>query len=67
MALSQNGLADVTAVELVESIPLVKRAHPRKVPYFDDVFNFAFTAHLAEAMFLWRFVEEMERTVRRTG
>ncbi|VVB11426.1 unnamed protein product [Arabis nemorensis] len=67
MALSQIGLADVTAVELVDSIPLVKRADPHNLPFFDGVFDFAFTAHLAEALFPLRFVEEMERTVRRGG
>uniref|UniRef100_A0A1J3JET7 Methyltransferase type 11 domain-containing protein n=2 Tax=Noccaea caerulescens TaxID=107243 RepID=A0A1J3JET7_NOCCA len=67
MALSQIGLADVTAVELVESLPLVRRADPHNLPFFDGVFDFAFTAHLAEALFPWRFVEEMERTVRRGG
>ncbi|KFK29186.1 hypothetical protein AALP_AA7G100800 [Arabis alpina] len=67
MALSQIGLADVTAVELVDSIPLVKRADPHNLPFFDGVFDFAFTAHLAEALFPWRFVEEMERMVRRGG
>jgi len=67
MALSQIGLSDVTAVELVDSIPLVKRADPHNLPFFDGVFDFAFTAHLAEALFPWQFVEEMERTVRRGG
>ncbi|XP_010448218.1 PREDICTED: uncharacterized protein LOC104730718 [Camelina sativa] len=67
MALSQIGLADVTAVELVDSVPIVKRADPHNLPYFDGVFDFAFTAHLEEALFPWRFVEEMERTVRGGG
>ncbi|CAA7025339.1 unnamed protein product [Microthlaspi erraticum] len=67
MALSQIGLSDVTAVELVESLPLVRRADPHNLPFFDGVFDFAFTAHLAEALFPWRFVAEMERTVRRGG
>ncbi|VYS64018.1 unnamed protein product [Arabidopsis thaliana] len=67
MALSQIGLSDVTAVELVDSIPFVKRADPHNLPFFDRVFDFVFTAHLVEALFPWRFVEEMERTVRRGG
>ncbi|KAL9288238.1 putative methyltransferase type 11, S-adenosyl-L-methionine-dependent methyltransferase [Arabidopsis thaliana] len=67
MALSQIGLSDVTAVELVDSISLVKRADPHNLPFFDRVFDFVFTAHLAEALFPWRFVEEMERTVRHGG
>ncbi|KAG7617456.1 S-adenosyl-L-methionine-dependent methyltransferase [Arabidopsis thaliana x Arabidopsis arenosa] len=67
MALSQIGLSDVTAVELVDSIPLVKRADPHNLPFFDRVFDFVFTAHLVEVLFPWRFVEEMERTVRRGG
>lgn len=67
MALSQMGLADVTAVELVDSPPLVNRADPHNLPFFDGVFDLAFSAHLAESLFPSRFVSEMERTVRPGG
>ncbi|XP_010557927.1 PREDICTED: uncharacterized protein LOC104826760 [Tarenaya hassleriana] len=67
MALTHLGLSDVTAVELVDSPPLVNRADPHNLPFFDDVFDFAFTAHLDEALFPRRFAAEMERTVRRGG
>ena len=65
MAMAQIGLSDVTAVELVDSLPLVRRADPHNLPFFDGAFDFAFTAHLDDALFPWRVVEEMERTVRR--
>ncbi|KAK9924620.1 hypothetical protein M0R45_032981 [Rubus argutus] len=67
MALSQLGVADVTAVELLDSPPLVSRADPHNLPFFDDVFDLGFSARLAEALFPSRFAAEMERTVRPGG
>ncbi|WCJ34487.1 S-adenosyl-L-methionine-dependent methyltransferases superfamily protein [Euphorbia peplus] len=67
MALNQLGVTDVTGVELVDSLPLVSKADPTNLPFFDGVFDFAFTAHLTEALFPARFAGEMERTVRRSG
>lgn len=61
------GVIDVTGVELVDSPPLVSRADPHNLPYFDHVFDLAFTSHLTEALFPSRFVDEMERTVRPGG
>ncbi|KAF3772984.1 hypothetical protein EJ110_NYTH51906 [Nymphaea thermarum] len=67
-ALSEGtGLADVTGVEIVDSPPLVSRADPHNLPFFDSVFDFAFSARLADALFPARFVKEMERTVRPGG
>ncbi|KAH0917319.1 LOW QUALITY PROTEIN: hypothetical protein HID58_024979 [Brassica napus] len=40
-------------------------ADPHNLPFFDGAFDFTFTAHLDDALFPWRVVEEMERTVRR--
>lgn len=67
MALFQMGLVDVTGVELVDSPPLVSRADPHNLPFFDRVFDFSYSGHLAEALFPARFAAEMERTVRRDG
>lgn len=67
MALLRMGVVDVTGVELIDSPPLVSRADPHNLPFFDHVFDFAFTAHLAEALFPSRFVSEMERVVRPDG
>lgn len=67
MALSEIGVSDVTGVELVDSPPLVSRADPHNLPFFDDAFDLAFSAHFSEALFPWRFAAEMERTVRRGG
>ncbi|XP_062106199.1 uncharacterized protein LOC133817640 [Humulus lupulus] len=67
MGLTQMGVIDVTGTELVDSPPLVSRADPHNLPFFDNVFDLAFSAHLGEAMFPSRFVSEMERTVRPGG
>ncbi|KAL0534112.1 hypothetical protein IC582_028393 [Cucumis melo] len=67
MALSHMGVHDVTGVELIDSPPFVSRADPHNLPFFDQVFDLAFTAHLAEALFPSRFVFEMERVVRPNG
>lgn len=67
MGLSQMGVGDVTGTEMVDSPPLVSRADPHNLPFFDHVFDLAFTAHFAEALFPSRFVSEMERTVRPGG
>ncbi|KAB2613438.1 hypothetical protein D8674_035754 [Pyrus ussuriensis x Pyrus communis] len=67
MALTQLGVADVTGIELLESPPLVSRADPHNLPYFDNVFDLGFSAHFAEALFPNRFAAEMERTVKAGG
>ncbi|CAL5406389.1 unnamed protein product [Camellia sinensis] len=67
MALKQIGVGDVTGVELVDSPPLVSRADPHNLPFFDGVFDLGFSAHLDEALFRERFAAEMERTVRVGG
>lgn len=67
MALNNLGVADVTGVELIDSFPLVSRADPHNLPFFDEAFDMAFTAHLTEALFPSKFVGEMERTVRVGG
>lgn len=67
MALHGIGVEDVTAVELVDSPPLVSRADPHNLPFFDDVFDLGFSAHLDGALFPERYVGEMERTVRVGG
>lgn len=67
MALNNMGVSDVTGVELVDSLPLVRKADPNNLPFFDGVFDLAFSARLVEALFPLRFAGEMERTVRRGG
>lgn len=66
-AFSRLGVEDVTGVELFDSPPLVSRADPHNLPYFDDAFDLAFTARFDEALFPARFAAEMERTVRPGG
>lgn len=61
------GLTDVTGIELIDSPPLVKRADPHNLPFFDGVFDFAFSGHFEEALFPGRYAAEMERTVRVGG
>ncbi|EEF44853.1 conserved hypothetical protein [Ricinus communis] len=67
MALNKIGVVDITGVELVDSLPLVRKADPNNLPFFDGVFDLGFSAHLMEALFPVRFVGEMERTVRNGG
>ncbi|XWS15266.1 hypothetical protein CRYUN_Cryun35bG0080600 [Craigia yunnanensis] len=67
MALSKMGLEDVTGVELIESWPLVSRADPLDLPFFDGAFDVAFTGHLEEALYPTRYAGEMERTLRKGG
>ncbi|XP_068667831.1 uncharacterized protein [Aristolochia californica] len=67
VALLEMGVRDVTGVEVVDTPPLVSRADPHNLPFFDGVFDLAFSAHIAEAMFPDRFSREMERTVRPGG
>lgn len=63
MALNNLGVSDVTGVELIESLPLVTKADPHNLPFFNGSFDFAFSARFDEALFPLRFVSEMERTV----
>lgn len=67
MSLMNMGIDDVTGVELVDSSPLVSRSDPHNLPFFDGAFDLVFTAHFAEALYPGRYVEEMERTVRKDG
>ncbi|XP_057453500.1 uncharacterized protein LOC130745334 [Lotus japonicus] len=66
-ALSLLGVEDVTGVELLDSPPLVSRADPHNLPFFDEAFDLAFTARFDEALFPARFAAEMERVVRPGG
>ncbi|KAL2942160.1 Phthiotriol/phenolphthiotriol dimycocerosates methyltransferase 1 [Bienertia sinuspersici] len=67
MALQHIGVSDVTAIDLVDSPPLVSRADPYYLPFFDDAFDFAFSAQFDTVLFPSRFVAEIERTVRIGG
>lgn len=66
-ALNDLGLNDVAGVELVESPPLVSRADPHNLPFFDDAFDFVFSAYLDRALYPVRYAGEMERVVRDGG
>ncbi|CAH9099894.1 unnamed protein product [Cuscuta europaea] len=67
MALNDLGLSDVTGIELVDSPPLVSRADPHNLPFFDDAFDFGFSPYLDRALFPARYAAEMERVVRDGG
>ncbi|KAH6795982.1 hypothetical protein C2S51_036968 [Perilla frutescens var. frutescens] len=66
-ALMDLGVEDVTGVELVESPPLVSRADPHNLPFFDGIFDLGFGAYLDRALFPARYVGQIERTVRSGG
>ena len=55
MEMIQIGLKDVTGVELVDSPPLVSRADPHNLPFFDGVFNLRFSEQFDRAPFLRRW------------
>jgi hypothetical protein len=64
------GVGDVTGVDLVDFPPLVRRADPHNLPFFDDAFDLVLSddpAALTGALFPSRFAAEIERTVRRGG
>ncbi|CAA2955760.1 uncharacterized protein LOC111370398 [Olea europaea subsp. europaea] len=67
MALNNMGVTDVTGVELMDSPPLVSRADPHNLPFFDGSFDFGFSGYLDRALFPGRYVAEMERTVSSGG
>ncbi|KAK8918813.1 hypothetical protein KSP39_PZI021406 [Platanthera zijinensis] len=67
VALQDSGVVDVTGVEVMDFPPLVKRADPHNLPFFDEVFDLGFSTGFDAALFPKRFVEEIERTVRRWG
>lgn len=66
-ALLADGVPDVTAVDVLDSPPLVRRADPHDLPFFDAAFDLALSEHLQDALFPIRAAAEMERTVRRGG
>lgn len=66
-ALKESGVADVTGVDVIDFFPLVRRADPHDLPFFDNVFDLGFSTGVTEALFPARFVSEMERTVRQGG
>ncbi|KAK8948468.1 hypothetical protein KSP39_PZI005006 [Platanthera zijinensis] len=65
VALQDSGVVDVTRVEVIDFPPLVKRADLHNLPFFDEVFDLGFNTGFDAALFPKRFVEEIERTVRR--
>ncbi|KAI6693502.1 hypothetical protein NL676_021212 [Syzygium grande] len=67
VALSESSVTDVTGVELIDLPPLVSRTDPHNLPFFDGVFDLAFSGNLEETLLLLRFVAEIERTVRFGG
>ncbi|EPS61802.1 hypothetical protein M569_12989, partial [Genlisea aurea] len=66
-ALKELGAEDVTAVEIVESPPLVSRADPHNLPYFDGSFDLGVGLYLDRALYPKRYAAQIERTVRGGG
>ena len=67
VAFNEVGVSEVTAVEIVESPPLVSKADPHNLPFFDGVFDLGFGGAFDRALFPGRYAEEMERTVKVGG
>ncbi|KAJ4754502.1 S-adenosyl-L-methionine-dependent methyltransferases superfamily protein [Rhynchospora pubera] len=66
-SLQESGVTDVTGVDVIDYPPLVQRADPHNLPFFDGVFDLGFSDGLVGALYPIRFVGELERTVRRGG
>ncbi|KAG8078169.1 hypothetical protein GUJ93_ZPchr0007g3657 [Zizania palustris] len=69
-ALHVAGVGDATGVDLVDFPPLVRRADPHNLPFFDGAFDMVFSDDplaLTGALFPSRFAAEAERTVRHGG
>ncbi|KAK1393252.1 S-adenosyl-L-methionine-dependent methyltransferase-like protein [Heracleum sosnowskyi] len=67
VAFREVGVSEITAVEIVESVPLVSRADPHNLPFFDGVFDLGFSGVFDLALFPGRYAEEMERVVKVGG
>ncbi|KAG8391819.1 hypothetical protein BUALT_Bualt01G0226600 [Buddleja alternifolia] len=57
-ALNDLGVEDVTAVEIVDSPPLVSRADPHNLPFFDGAFDLGLGLYLDRALFPDRSIFE---------
>ncbi|XP_062186355.1 uncharacterized protein LOC133889944 [Phragmites australis] len=69
-ALHAAGVGDVTGVDIVDFLPLVRRADPHNLPFFDGAFDIVLSndpGALTSALFPSRFAAEIERTTRRGG
>ncbi|KAF0917189.1 hypothetical protein E2562_016980 [Oryza meyeriana var. granulata] len=69
-ALHVAGVGDATGVDLVDFPPLVRRADPHNLPFFDGAFDIVLSDDplaLTGALFPSRFATEAERTVHRDG
>lgn len=69
-ALRAAGVGDIMGIDLVDFPPLVHRADPHDLPFFDGAFDVVLSddpGALAGALFPSRFAAEIERTVRRGG
>ncbi|KAK4377048.1 hypothetical protein RND71_003344 [Anisodus tanguticus] len=65
--LNNMGVNDISGIEVIESPPLVGRADPHNLPFFNKVFDIGFSPYLERTLFPARYVGEMERTVRDGG
>uniref|UniRef100_A0A0D9WIA8 Methyltransferase type 11 domain-containing protein n=1 Tax=Leersia perrieri TaxID=77586 RepID=A0A0D9WIA8_9ORYZ len=69
-ALHDEGVGDVTGVDLVDFPPLVRRADPHHLPFSDGAFDLVFSdepAGISGALFPSRIAAEAERAVRVGG
>uniref|UniRef100_A0A0E0C8M6 Methyltransferase type 11 domain-containing protein n=1 Tax=Oryza meridionalis TaxID=40149 RepID=A0A0E0C8M6_9ORYZ len=69
-ALHVAGVGDATGVDLVDFPPLVRRADPHNLPFFDGAFDVVLSDEpiaLTGALFPSRFAAEAERTARWGG
>ncbi|KAL0335819.1 UNVERIFIED_CONTAM: hypothetical protein Scaly_1446900 [Sesamum calycinum] len=66
-ALKRVGVNDSVGIDLVPYPPLVLKGDFHHQPFDDGTFDFEFSNVFDHALYPWRFVGEIERTLRRGG
>ncbi|XP_052182874.1 uncharacterized protein LOC127795312 [Diospyros lotus] len=66
-ALKRVGVPDSVGIDLVPRPPLVIKGDFHSQPFDDDTFDFEFSNVFDHALYPWKFVEEIERTLKPGG
>ncbi|KAL6524565.1 hypothetical protein OROHE_016236 [Orobanche hederae] len=66
-ALRRIGVLDSVGIDLVPYPPLVVKGDFHRQPFDDETFDFEFSNVFDHALYPWKFVEEIERTLRPGG
>ncbi|KAL7098302.1 hypothetical protein ACP275_09G008100 [Erythranthe tilingii] len=66
-ALKRVGVSDSVGIDLVPYPPLVVKGDFHKQPFGDGIFDFEFSNVFDHALYPWKFVGEIERTMKSGG